>query len=437
GRIRIPVFVIGGWWDRYATDPFKLYEAIAGPAKILMGPWLHSRLDLGATGPRVDYEIVLRWFEYWLMRKDNGIPHEPPITVYSQEYAPPAGYRSIIPGQWRHYSKWPAPGTIYRRRYLHSGNALSLKAPEREGRIEYPYDPRVGISSGLSGGIYGPVGMPLDQRLDEAASAVFTSERLNEPVEITGIPKVRIYFSSTARRMGVIAKLCDVAPDGTVALVTRGYLNVAHRHGTAHPVLLSAGRTYALDFEMKATAYTFARGHAIRLLITSAEFPTALATPESGANTIHFGPDEPSYVELPVVPASNSAGDAPSLCVLPPPPDEPPSNRQYEVSRDSETGAQTAVLHATNRFRGPEGWIEHDHHTWATVYPDALEQESLKGEALFRFEYDSGECVESASTVTISGQSDIIRTEAELRVTVDGAEHFVRRWSASHERKFI
>ena len=81
-----------------------------------------------------------------------------------------------------------------------------------------------------------PYSLPSDQRVDEIYSANYTSEPLDEPLEIIGMGKAVIHVSSTAPVMAFVARLSDVAPDGASAQVTIGVLNgtraqLAHRPG--------------------------------------------------------------------------------------------------------------------------------------------------------------------------------------------------------------
>src|SRR5919204_5180293 len=65
-RIRCPVFMIGGWRDGYTNPPFRLWEALDVPRKLLMGPWNHAVPDVAIPGPRIDYlREVVRWLDHW------------------------------------------------------------------------------------------------------------------------------------------------------------------------------------------------------------------------------------------------------------------------------------------------------------------------------------------------------------------------------------
>ena len=55
------------------------------------------------------------------------------------------------------------------------------------------------------------------------------------PLEIIGRPQVVLNVRSTAPVMAFVAKLCDVAPDGTSALVCSGVLNATRRASLTNP----------------------------------------------------------------------------------------------------------------------------------------------------------------------------------------------------------
>ena len=281
-RIRVPVFAIGGWWDRYPDGPLKLYENLKGVTKVLIGPWQHVRLDMGIPGPRADYDIVFRWFEYWLKGEQNGIMQEPRVTLYTQHYAPPTEYRQLIPGAWRQQGAWPIPGSETMRLYVNSSATLDRDPASQSGSSSYEYDPTAGVCTRLDGGIYGGIAMPIDLRPDEPKSLDYSTAPLEKAFEIAGNPVAKLHFASSACVMGLFVMLCDVAPDGTVALVTRGQLNMAHRDGLDQPKELTPGTIYPVEMVMKATSYLFEPGHRIRLMVTSAAFPSVFPTREPG-----------------------------------------------------------------------------------------------------------------------------------------------------------
>ena len=62
--------------------------------------------------------------------------------------------------------------------------------------------------------------LPTDQRLDDAYSMCFDSEPLEKGFSILGAPAVEIEVASDKSCGQVVARLNDVAPDGSVTRVT-------------------------------------------------------------------------------------------------------------------------------------------------------------------------------------------------------------------------
>ena len=131
-----------------------------------------------------------------------------------------------------------------------------------------------------------PFGLPTDQRVDEIHSLNYTSAPLDEPLEVFGRPRVLLHASSTAPVMAFVARLCDVAEDGSSALICTGVLNATRRDSLSDPTALEPGKVYELEVELDATGWRFAAGHCIRLSICSADFPNLWPTPYRGVNRI-------------------------------------------------------------------------------------------------------------------------------------------------------
>ena len=76
------------------------------------------------------------------------------------------------------------------------------------------------------------------------------------------------------------AKLCDVAPDGTSTLITRGLLNLTHRGGyDSDPVALEPGEWVDVEIELEATAWSLDEGRQLRLAVTGNDWPNVTAPP--------------------------------------------------------------------------------------------------------------------------------------------------------------
>jgi hypothetical protein len=119
-----------------------------------------------------------------------------------------------------------------------------------------------------------------DQREDDAQSVCFESDRLRAPLRIVGITQVKLRVKSDKPQALVAVRLTDVAPDGTSALVAFGVLNLAHRQSHETPEPLKPGRFYDVTVPLKPVAQIVAKGHYLRIAISSAYWPMVWPSPE-------------------------------------------------------------------------------------------------------------------------------------------------------------
>jgi len=131
-----------------------------------------------------------------------------------------------------------------------------------------------------------PFGTPWDQRADEAFSLVYDWPRLDAPLEIMGHPSVELVVSSSTPVAFVSVKLCDVFPDGTSALVTRGVLNLTHRNSHERPEPLEPGEAVTARVELDATSWIWEPGHRVRLDVAGSDFPSSWPPPQAGSITL-------------------------------------------------------------------------------------------------------------------------------------------------------
>lgn len=304
-KVKIPVFIIGGWHDIFPSQTFRIYSSIDAPKKVLMGPWKHISPDVAVPGPRIDYlHEMLRWFDYWLKGKDTGIVDEPPVTIYVQKYEVPASRIDTWKGEWRNETEWPIKRSKKKALYLWAEGILSEQSPSKEeGADTYNYNPTVGTQAGSEkSGHSTDFGLPLDQRPDEILSLIYTTKPLKSDTEVTGSAHSILYISSSADTATLVVKLCDVAPDGTSALVTRGSLNLTHLESHEKPTAIEPNKMYKVPIDLDVTSYVFQAGHRLRLYVSSADLPYIWPTPKACTITVHHNSVYPSQIVLPIIP---------------------------------------------------------------------------------------------------------------------------------------
>ena len=322
-KIKAATYHIGSWQDYFPGPPFVLYNGVKAPKKLLMGPWRHGLPDAAPPGPNIDYlHEVIRWFDYWLKGIENGIMDEPPITIFVQD---PSKWRCendypISGGEWRCEKEWP----IARRKetvfYLHPEGVLEDKPDEGKSETDsFAHDATVGTTSRFMDLMATPIGLPLDQRVDEALSLTYTTSPLSEDTEITGAPILKL-FASTSADVGVfVAKLNDVAPDGSSTSITYGHLNIAMRESREKALPVKPGEVYELTIKLQDTSYLVKAGHRLRLAIASSDFPFIWPTPKVAMNTVYHSHKCPSHIVIPFIPEQKPLLSAPTLREVAPP----------------------------------------------------------------------------------------------------------------------
>lgn len=448
-RIICPTFLIGGWRDGYPNPPLRLFERLAGPRKLIVGPWDHRYPDAAIPGPRIDHlHEVVRWLDHWCHGIDDGLMEEPPIVVYMQEAGSLDPDRLDTPGRWRAEPAWPPAGAIERGYRLSGAGALEpMDGPTSPGdrdRIAEPdsdrivYDPTVGTTGGLwSGGV--PFGLPGDQRADEARSLVYTSDPLDAALSILGRARAVLHISSTASVIGVAASLSDVAPDGTSSLVAKGMLNGTRRRSLTDPEPLVAGEVVELDIEIDATGWRFRAGHRVRLSIAAADWPNVWPTPEPGTVDVWRGSAHPSRLLLPVVPDSGpvAAPTFPPSPVSVHPASAIDPSPTWSITRDQLTGRTTVAIGLDGSLRTPEGaHIERESGGVFEVDPADPARVVARGWHACRSTSD-GLTTAARSDVTIASTAGTFDVTIDLVVSTDGAVHATRRWEESIPRRLL
>jgi len=272
--------------------------------------------DIGDA--RLDYqEIYLKWFEYWLKGKENGITNMPKVQYYTMGR-----------NEWRSADVWPVPEIHSTKYYLHShGHAnsrnrdgwLSTKIPEKEPSDTFIYDPGNPVPSvgGQRGTSYGTPAGAINQAKVEIRNdvLVYTTPELEKGIELTGPITAVLYVSSSAKDTDFTAKLVDVYPDGTAYNIQQGILRARYREGFTKKVWMKKGGVYKIQIDVDATSNYFKKGHRIRLQVSSSDFPLFERNLNTGGNnydetewvvaenTIHHSRKFPSHIVLPIIPA--------------------------------------------------------------------------------------------------------------------------------------
>lgn len=284
GRMNVPCFTIGSWYDFMVQGSIASFigrQHQGGPGsrgrqQLLLGPWLHGRLNKGskvgemvypdnATWPEVDH--LTRWFNHWLKGEANGIESEPAVRYYVMGAVGEPG----APGNvWREAADWPPPARE-QSLFLQAEGRLDPAQPDAQGgSTSYVSDPRQPMQiegRGFPGA--------RDARGFETQAEVrtWTTEPLSKPVEWTGAVHAELWLSSTAPDTDVLVRVSDVYPDGRSLLVMDYPLRARYREGFEKQVPLTPGEPAKLAWRLGWTSLIFNKGHRIRVTVASTGAP--------------------------------------------------------------------------------------------------------------------------------------------------------------------
>ena len=128
--------------------------------------------------------------------------------------------------------------------------------------------------------------LPDDQQIEDEGSLTFDTTVLNEALEILGNASVNIRVSSDQTQALIAARICDVWPDGSSTLISRGILNLSQRESKSSPSALTPGQQYDVSVKLNHVGYVVPAGHRLRLSLSTSYWPMAWPSPETTILTI-------------------------------------------------------------------------------------------------------------------------------------------------------
>lgn len=301
--------------QQYSTARDKQY--------IVIGPWDHVGTFFGGPpfigemqfGPESMIDrlgLHLEFFDHYL----KGT---------SQHYDQPKA-RLYITGinEWRTYNAYPPREAKEMRFFLHSGGhantldgdgRLSLSVPGTQNQDSYTFDPKNPVPTYAVDRKF----IAIDHRPIEAREdvLVYTSNVLDEPIDIVGKVQVELYASSDALDTDFTAKLLDVHPDGRAIRLgpsNGGILRARYRHGLDKEVLLTPGKVERFVIDLEEIGHRLLAGHRLRIEISSSSHPYYTVNQNTGNpvatdtewktahQSIYHNEEYPSALVLSVIP---------------------------------------------------------------------------------------------------------------------------------------
>jgi len=346
--LKVPMMLVHSLWDQediYGAP--AVYKALKpkdtnnDKVFLVMGPWHHGQeIDDGSTlgALRFNSDTAL-YFRQNILR--------PFLNQYLKDGAPKADLPPVSAFEtgtntWLRLPAWPsgcANGCAVRAKplYLTAGWKVSFDAPKSGDAAfdEYVSDPAkpvpfrarpiqpVGYGTGYTWSEW----LVDDQREASGRPDVlaFTSDVLNTPMKISGLPVVNLIASTSGTDSDWVVKLIDVYPDevagqaamgGYQLMVSADIFRGRYRESLERPKPIAADKPLLYRFSLPTANHVFLPGHRIMVQIQSSWFPLYDRNPQTfvanifwakpgdyrkAVQRVYHAPDQASFVELPTV----------------------------------------------------------------------------------------------------------------------------------------
>jgi hypothetical protein len=334
--LAVPSLWFCSWYDVSITPNLALFNHARKNAApdvrdhqyLFIAPTLHCRYtratentivgERSVGDARYDYDaLIYGWFDYWLKGEKNDI----------LETTPRVTYYTMGSNKWQTAENWPPAAAKMETYYLDSegganslyGNGkLTTTMPKTDRPDSFTYDPHNPVMS-YGGNVCctgnAVEGGSFDQQQMETRNdiLVYSTPPLEEGVELTGSVECTLYISSDAKDTDFTLKLIDVYPDGSAYNLDETIQRVRYREGYEKEVFMKEGEVYKVDLTALSTSNYFAKGHQIRIEISSSNFPRFERNLNTGGNNydeakgvvahnkVHHSAKYPSQVRLPLI----------------------------------------------------------------------------------------------------------------------------------------
>ena len=336
-KMNVPCMTIGSWYDFMCQGSIESYVGrqhhggphSRGTQKLIVGPWLHGRFNKGSQVAEMAYpqnatldimSHMVEWFDHYLKGKENGADEQPTVQYYAMGAV---GEKNAPGNHWRQSKDWPVGG-VDAPMYLQKEGGLAWELPTGEtdlsSLVSDPWDPAT-IPSGAFQGARDARGYEQQENV-----LTFTSRAFQEPVDITGHVRARLFVTSTAKDTDFIVRVSDVYPDGRSMLIVGYVLRSRYREGFDKEVLMKPESVYKLKFHVGYMSQVFNQGHRLRVTVASTGNFFYEPNPQTGApltldfpqdaikatNTVQHNRNYPSHIIVPLLAGEDARSAASS-----------------------------------------------------------------------------------------------------------------------------
>lgn len=323
---KTPIMNISSWYDSgYGESVINRFMNMENPGLYILGDWNHG-IDSSAnpfiknkkntlpTKNTKESELVLK--NAYLNFYDQCLFG----TGYSDKLL---YYYTVGEEVWKTTNTWPPKNQILQKWFFNENNTLSQKKPkENAGEDEYKVNFKT-TTKYERNRWWTLLGYPIDfsgREQQDALSLLYTSEPMENDVEITGNAIITLFLKSTHEDGALFIYLEDVDPENNVTYITEGQFRVIHRKisGEQPPYVtcvpyhsfkekdilpLVLNEVAEIKFGLLSISALIRKNHRIRVSIAGADKASFERCPSTGNPILNVmrNSEFASMIELPII----------------------------------------------------------------------------------------------------------------------------------------
>lgn len=304
-NLSVAALHVGGWHDPFCSETLRQFALVGRnleprpPRGLVLGPWWHRlgtqrRARYGERDYGEASRFPLGRFQAdWLRQVLDGCPaHESTIRVF-------------LGGEnrWLNDVEWQESPQGLSSFYL-DGDGLTVRRPVSVGQSTFVYDPHQPAPCRRT---------PLDERAAPTRQDVLVASTppLKTSCYVVGAPRAVLWGSTDAVSVDWVVRLLEVTGDGRRLYLAHGLVDaglfLANQGQRIEP-----GAPHQVEIQLSPLGMVIPAGSRLRLEISGSAFPSYARNLASGEprltgtkirpalQTVHWGPDIPTFLELPL-----------------------------------------------------------------------------------------------------------------------------------------
>lgn len=296
----IPMVTFIKWQDHYfsAQDGIVSFLNQTSNKKLYLGTVGHIS-DASVTESAYQWDIISKWFQYFIFNEPNGILAEPPITYASSSL--PMDSAGNLNWNRTEVSYWPPAGIELTKLYLGQNSQLLLTPSNAESDsvvllnqyLDTTYTFEMGFIEGFNTSRFNST-IPKH-------TLVWESVPITNEVYWVGESRMNLFLRSDFLKFPINVQVYEVDNNGIKYFINR--INFIARGW-------QAGESGMVDIKGIAHSHKFSVGSKIRIEITNidktnrtlwGQYPFVAPLFYSTNVTIYNEKYHPSYIELPLI----------------------------------------------------------------------------------------------------------------------------------------